>query len=195
MKTCESSQENDALLEVILYALMGINSTAGHGVQDPGELQATLLSILRDLLLESGTPPPPALERLVSRTNRSLQRRQRRRQREAQRQQLQLREGSTDTPDHAAGTTSGHSYSDTRLHESPLHHPAHAAHHLTRLIAVAPDIHLSQLASYRRPSHLRQVVSSTSVSEEQTRRRRQHLQEEQRQRCPSETCPETGNEE
>lgn len=137
---CESPREDDVIIEIILYILMGINSTAGSGVRDPGGLQATLLAILRDILLESGTQPPPGLDRLVFRSQRIHLRRQRRRQREALRRQLQQSEGDTNIADHTA--------------ESPtvgtdIYHPRV----LPSLGTDIPDHAAFTQAEHRHPSH------------------------------------------
>ncbi|XP_042881849.1 cleavage and polyadenylation specificity factor subunit 6-like [Penaeus japonicus] len=86
---CEGQGDQDALTDIVLYALMGVSAGAARGMPDASGMQTTLLSILRDLLTESGTPPPPSLDRLLARTRRNQQRRARRRQRDALRQQQQ----------------------------------------------------------------------------------------------------------
>nr|XP_027208711.1 uncharacterized protein LOC113802352 isoform X2 [Penaeus vannamei] len=91
---CEAQSDQDALTDIVLYALMGVSAGAARGMPDASGMQTTLLSILRDLLMESGTPPPPSLDRLLARTRRNQQRRARRRQRDALRQQQQQAGGA-----------------------------------------------------------------------------------------------------
>ncbi|XP_047493338.1 basic proline-rich protein-like [Penaeus chinensis] len=113
----EGQNDQDALTDIVLYALMGVSAGAARGMPDASGMQTTLLSILRDLLTESGTPPPPSLDRLLARTRRNQQRRARRRQRDALRQQQ------------AGGATGGaggaHPYQgDARRMRAPGHAPA-----------------------------------------------------------------------
>ncbi|XP_037786331.1 proline-rich protein 2-like [Penaeus monodon] len=115
---CEAQSDQDALTDIVLYALMGVSAGAARGMPDASGMQTTLLSILRDLLMESGTPPPPSLDRLLARTRRNQQRRARRRQRDALRQQQQ-----------AGGATGGAGGAqpypgDPRRMRAPGHAPA-----------------------------------------------------------------------
>ncbi|XP_071547093.1 uncharacterized protein [Panulirus ornatus] len=180
---CEAPREDDIFIEMILYALVSISTSSNSSVHDPVGLQATLLAVLRDVLLESGTQPPPALDRLVFRSQRIHQRRQRRRQREALQRQLQHSEGDhtvesptvstaspdplpesvsgeTDIPDHADGFQTVHTHTSYGATALPLQNPRHpqqqpedASQHLSRLMAVTEGLDISQLTSQHRPRH------------------------------------------
>ncbi|XP_053640525.2 uncharacterized protein [Cherax quadricarinatus] len=182
MKTCVTPRDNDTLIEMTLYALMGINSAAGRNMQTAGVLQTVLLSTLRDLLLESGTQPPPALDRLVSRSRRIHQRRQRRRLRQTLRQGLQQSEESTRMADYTSAVTASEQHVNTSLSTlSQRRHPR-----LTTLTTVAQELDLSQLASYSSPHH--QVMESSPEPGDEGSTRGHSLPERQRrQRCLSES--------
>lgn len=115
---CEAQSDQDALTDIVLYALMGVSAGAARGMPDASGMQTTLLSILRDLLMESGTPPPPSLDRLLARTRRNQQRRARRRQRDALRQQQQAGGAAG-----GAGGAQPHP-GDARRMRAPAHAPA-----------------------------------------------------------------------
>ncbi|MPC65125.1 hypothetical protein E2C01_059253 [Portunus trituberculatus] len=102
MKACKS-ESSDGVLEVLLSLLLGLNSPQARTVQDSSGLQATLLLLLRDLLLEGGTQPPDNLLHLIARMQKTHQRRQRRRQRAALRQQ-----GDKETLPRFSSSTSHH---------------------------------------------------------------------------------------
>lgn len=188
MGKCDSPRgaDDEVLIEVILYALLGLNSPAagrGSPLQDTYRLQADLLSFLRDLLLERGTPLPAGFERLVSSTNRLHLRRQRRLQRQAQRQQL-LQEaidenghargrGSSDLPHVSNGltpSTTNPSNSNTTLslqsstHDSQQIQDAH--HHLDRLMGVTATqgLDVTHLPAYHHHQRHHQVSGYTSLS-------------------------------
>ncbi|KAK3882361.1 hypothetical protein Pcinc_013268 [Petrolisthes cinctipes] len=83
-------EEGDGVIDVVLYALVGISELGGR---EYSGLQALLLTLLRDLMLEGGSQPPPALERILARATRIHRRLQRRRQREILRQQRSSLQG------------------------------------------------------------------------------------------------------
>ncbi|KAK4303931.1 hypothetical protein Pmani_024105 [Petrolisthes manimaculis] len=83
-------EEGDGVIDVVLYALVGISELRGR---EYSGLQALLLTLLRDLMLEGGSQPPPALERILARATRTHRRLQRRRQREMLRQQRSSLQG------------------------------------------------------------------------------------------------------
>lgn len=115
MKTCEP-ECSEGVLEVLLSLLLGLNSPQARAVQDFSGLQATLLLLLRDLLLEGGVQPPASLLHLIARMQKTHQRRQRRRQRAA----LRMQYGNSAVPLHLPSSFTSHLRPGR---EEPLGHP------------------------------------------------------------------------
>ena len=103
MKVCEP-ECNEGVLEVLLSLLLGLNSPQARADQDTSGMQATLLLLLRDLLLDGGTQPPASLMPLIARMQKTHHRRQRRRQRVA----LKLQHGDSAMPRHLPSFSTSH---------------------------------------------------------------------------------------